>query len=129
MGGIFTVARGVLSAGWLPWALIGVLGIVCAFLYLRIDTVNANAEAARQRAEGLALINQSNAVMVNHYRQGRDRAEAAVIAETERFKRVSSDFNQLRSRIDNAPPNGCVGPAVRAVIDGLRQQSAADHQN
>ncbi|OAZ14338.1 hypothetical protein [Thalassospira indica] len=107
--------------------LLGVaLLVVVGFMVMRLQTVNARLETAQSKAENLLKTNVENALEVAEYKRRQKTIETAIKAEQDRRKGVQLQLTELRSRIDNAPHNGCVGPAVHAVIDGLRIQPA-DH--
>ncbi|MBL4839921.1 MAG: hypothetical protein JKY47_03720 [Thalassospira sp.] len=109
--------------------LLGVaLLVVVGFMAMRLQTVNARLETAQSKAENLLKTNVENALEVAEYKRRQQNIETAIKAEQDRRRGVQDQLTELRSRIDNAPHDGCVGPAVHAVIDGLRIQSA-DHKD
>lgn len=111
------------GANWkllLGFALIVVIG----FLWLRLQVVNARLEASQTYVLELEATNTENKLEIDRYKQDQQRNEATIRSEQERRKGILIQLAQLRSRIDDAPHNGCVGPAVHAVIDGLRTPAA-----
>tara|TARA_R110000824_G_scaffold396670_3_gene598436 strand:+ start:739 stop:1107 length:369 start_codon:yes stop_codon:yes gene_type:complete len=104
------------------------LFVVVGFMTMRLQTVNARLETAQSKVQNLLKTNVENALEVAEYKRRQQNIETAIKAEQNRRKGVQLQLTELRSRIDNAPHDGCVGPAVHAVIDGLRIQSA-DHKD
>lgn len=121
---------GIFSLAASKWKLLlgVVLLVVVVFMAMRLQTVNARLETAQSKAENLLKTNVENALEVAEYKRRQKTIETAIKAEQDRRKGVQLQLTELRSRIDNAPHNGCVGPAVNAVIDGLRIQPA-DHKD
>tara|TARA_R110000803_G_scaffold54731_5_gene111479 strand:+ start:1146 stop:1514 length:369 start_codon:yes stop_codon:yes gene_type:complete len=102
------------------------LFVVIGFLWLRLQVVNARLDASQSYVLELEATNTQNTLEIDRYKQQQLRNAIAVKAEQERRKGTDVELTELRSRIDDAPQNGCVGPAVHAVIDGLR--TPADRQ-
>tara|TARA_E500000318_G_scaffold111877_2_gene132319 strand:- start:3715 stop:4092 length:378 start_codon:yes stop_codon:yes gene_type:complete len=121
---------GIFSLAASKWKLLlgVVLLVVVGFMAMRLQTVNARLETAQSKAENLMKTNVENALEVAEYKRRQKNIETAIKAEQDRRKGVQLQLSELRSRIDNAPHDGCVGPAVNAVIDGLRSQPA-DHKD
>ncbi|MET4733467.1 putative transcriptional regulator [Thalassospira sp. MBR-102] len=105
-------------------ALIAALG----FTAMRLQTVNARLETAQSKVANLQKTNAENALEIAEFKRIQKNTEATIRAEQDRRKDIQNQLANLRSRIDDAPHDGCVGPAVHAVIDGLRVQSA-DHKD
>ena len=126
MPAVFGVFR-LIGANWkmlVGVALIAVLG----FTAMRLQTVNARLETAQSKVATLEKTNAENALEIAEFKRIQKNTEATIRAEQDRRNDVQSQLTNLRSRIDDAPHDGCVGPAVHAVIDGLRVQSA-DHKD
>lgn len=121
---------GILKIAGANWKLlVGVaLIVVVGLLAMRLQTVDARLEAAQSKVEYLVKTNVENALEIVEFERNQKNTEAAIKSEQDRRKGVQDQLTELRSRIDNAPHDGCVGPAVHAVIDGLRSQSA-DHKD
>tara|TARA_A100000171_G_scaffold23664_1_gene22008 strand:+ start:13297 stop:13665 length:369 start_codon:yes stop_codon:yes gene_type:complete len=102
------------------------LFVVIGFLWLRLQVVNARLDASQSYVLELEATNTQNTLEIDRYKQQQLRNAIAVQVEQARRKGIDAELTELRSRIDDAPQNGCVGPAVHAVIDGLR--TPADRQ-
>ena len=102
------------------------LFVVIGFLWLRLQVVNARLDASQSYVLELEATNTQNTLEIDRYKQQQLRNAIAVQVEQARSKGIDAELTELRSRIDDAPQNGCVGPAVHAVIDGLR--TPADRQ-
>jgi septal ring factor EnvC (AmiA/AmiB activator) len=98
------------------------------FLWLRLQTVNAQLEARQADVRELQNINRSNMAEISRYKAEKRRNDAALIAEQERRYKVKSQLDELRREIATTPRNGCVGPAVHGLIDSLRNADA-DHKD
>ncbi|QDP60139.1 MAG: hypothetical protein Unbinned1312contig1001_19 [Prokaryotic dsDNA virus sp.] len=88
--------------------------------------MNARLDASQSYVLELEATNTQNTLEIDRYKQQQLRNAIAVQVEQARRKGIDAELTELRSRIDDAPQNGCVGPAVHAVIDGLR--TPADRQ-
>ncbi|RCK44804.1 hypothetical protein TH25_19290 [Thalassospira profundimaris] len=100
------------------------LATTIGFLWLRLQTVNAQLEARQADVRELRTINRSNVAEISRYEAEKRRADAAIIAEQIRRQKVTSQLDELRREITSAPRNGCVGPAVHGLIDSLRNAGA-----
>jgi chromosome segregation ATPase len=104
------------------------LATTIGFLWLRLQTVNAQLEARQADVRELQNINRSNMAEISRYKAEKRRNDAALIAEQERRYKVKSQLDELRREIATTPRNGCVGPAVHGLIDSLRNADA-DHKD
>jgi chromosome segregation ATPase len=104
------------------------LATTIGFLWLRLQTVNAQLEARQADVRELQNINRSNMAEISRYETEKRRANDAIIAEQIRRQKVKSQLDELRREVASAPRNGCVGPAVRGLIDSLRNADA-DHKD
>lgn len=118
-------ALGLLKLAGANWKLLLGIALIVAigFLWLRLQVVNARLEATQTYVLGLEATNTQNKLEIDRYKRDQQRNEATIKAEQERRKDVHIQLTELRSRIDDAPHDGCVGPAVHAVIDGLRTET------
>lgn len=118
-------ALGFLKLAGANWKLVAGIVLLAAigFLWLRLEAAQARLEAAQTYVLQLETANTENKLEIDRYQREQRRNEEAIKAEQDRRKGVQAQLSELRSRIDDAPTNGCVGPAVHAVIDGMRRQT------
>ncbi|MBO6805748.1 hypothetical protein [Thalassospira sp.] len=121
---------GILKIAGANWKLLVGVALIAAtvFLWLRLEVVKARLDATQTYVVELETTNTQNLLEIDRYKRDQKMNDMAIKAEQDRRKGVQDQLTELRSRIDNAPHDGCVGPAVHAVINGLRSQSA-DHKD
>ena len=112
---IWLIAGGVI-------AVIGVIG----WLYLTRAAALSDLDAAHARYDQLQSAHSATLDSLDRARKDADRAEVIRQTEVKRRQTVEALNRSLQKGIDNAPDNGCVGPAVRSVLDGLRN-AGTDH--
>jgi hypothetical protein len=72
-----------------------------------------------QRAELKAELAQTQAEVA-----ARDQAISAIEKTAQAAAERAVQIQPIRQEVNNAPSGGCVGPAVRAAVDGLRRLQA-----
>ncbi|WP_339774193.1 hypothetical protein [uncultured Thalassospira sp.] len=123
--GFITAARFVMANG--RWFLIGggVL-LVAGFLWsYQVRLANARADAAQARYQVLVDANAANLKTIERMQADRAAADAAILREQRRRKQAETKFSELLKGVNDAPVDGCVGPAVRGVFDRLRSDTAS----
>lgn len=98
--------------------IITVLGSL--FALWRVAIADLDAMTARY-----GKLESAHAVTVGSFSQMRDaidESQQAVRDERVRRLSVETHYEKLMGKVNEAPENGCVGPAVRGVLDGLRSK-------
>jgi len=130
---LFTRAAGAA----IPWRAVGLGALALAIggailvLALRLDAVQASAQAARAERD-LARAHRDTLEQalgetleaVEQVQAAAARNEAALTAELAATADRARRFARIREEVThatNAHPAGCVGPAVSAALDGLRR--------
>lgn len=101
-------------------AVLMIAAIVGGWAY--VQSLKTSLAAERQLSEARE---QARATAINSLNQARKAHDQALVALQELERKRAEDarrISQLRREISNAPDGGCVGPAVRGVLDGLRQE-------
>jgi gamma-glutamyl:cysteine ligase YbdK (ATP-grasp superfamily) len=125
--GIATLLRFAL-ANWRVLLIGSGVILVAGFLWsYQVRLANARADAAAARYQVLVDTNAANLQTINRMRADRATIDAAILREQQRRKQAETKFDELLKGVNDAPDNGCVGPAVRGLFDRLREQSASDH--
>ncbi|OSQ30389.1 hypothetical protein, partial [Thalassospira sp. MCCC 1A01428] len=75
----------------------------------------------------LADANAANLKTIERMQADRAAADAAMLREQQRRKQAETKFAELLKGVNDAPDDGCVGPAVSGLFDRLREQAASDH--
>lgn len=78
-------------------------------------------DAAEARAAVLDSARASAVATLDTARRQHDRAVTALAELESRQRAAAARSTRLTREVAHAPADGCVGPAVRAVADGLRQ--------
>jgi hypothetical protein len=100
-----------------------VLAVVVAggWLWMSRASALSDLEAAQARYNQLEAAHTGTLAALDRVRKDAEIADSIIARETARRQAVESLNAELTRSIDNAPDNGCVGPAVRSVVDGLRE--------
>ncbi|WP_417844853.1 hypothetical protein [Thalassospira sp.] len=127
MVAFITAARFVL-ANWRLVLIGGGVVLAAGFLWLyQVRLANARADAAQARYQVLADANAANLKTIERMQADRAAADAAILREQQRRKQAETKFTELLKGVNDAPDDGCVGPAVSGLFDRLREQAASDH--
>lgn len=103
-----------------------VLAVVVAggWLWMSRAAALSDLEAAQARYNQLNSAHIGTLATLGRVRRDAKIANSIIERETKRRQVVESLNAKLTRSVDNAPDNGCVGPAVRSVVDGLREATA-----
>jgi len=111
------------------WRLILIGGgviLVAGFLWsYQVRLANARADAAQAKYQALADANMANLQTIAQMQTDRAMADAAIVREQARRMQAETKFSELLKGVNDAPIDGCVGPAVRGVFDRLRSDTAS----
>lgn len=111
------------------WRLILIGGgviLVAGFLWsYQVRLANARADAAQAKYQALADANMANLQTIAQMQTDRAMADAAIVREQARRMQAETKFSELLKGVNDAPIDGCVGPAVRGVFDRLRSDAAS----
>ena len=125
--GFATLLRFAL-ANWRFVLIGGGVVLAAGFLWLyQVRLANARADAAQARYQVLADANAANLKTIERMQADRAAADAAMLREQQRRKQAETKFAELLKGVNDAPDDGCVGPAVSGLFDRLREQAASDH--
>lgn len=123
MGGVLKLVGGFFSGSTLWW-LVGAVGVgLVAFAgmqTLRLNAAEARVEAADTRVARWRDANIQNMETIDRLRLARSRIEVALSDERDRRSRSEARYKSFIEGVNDAPENGCVGPAVRGLFDRLR---------
>lgn len=123
MSGVLKLVGGFFSGSTLWW-LIGAVGIgLVAFAgmqTLRLNAAEARVEAADIRVARWRDANIQNMETIDRLRLARSRIEVALSDERDRRSKSEARYKSFIEGVNDAPENGCVGPAVRGLFDRLR---------
>lgn len=123
MGGVLKLVGGFFSGSTLWW-LIGAIGVgLVAFAgmqTLRLNAAEARVEAADIRVARWRDANIQNMETIDRLRLARSRIEVALSDERDRRSKSEARYKSFIEGVNDAPENGCVGPAVRGLFDRLR---------
>lgn len=123
MGGVLKLVGGLFSGGTLWW-LIGAVGVgLVAFAgvqTVRLDAAEARVEAADVRIARWRGANIQNMETIDRLRLARSRIEVALSEERDRRAQSEARYKSFIEGVNDAPENGCVGPAVLGLFDRLR---------
>jgi hypothetical protein len=132
MGGVLKMVSGFFSGGSLWW----IIGVAAAALVatvgiqtVRLDAANARIEAADLRVARWRDANIQNLETIERLRRARYRIESALFEERARRSRAENEYRLYLEGVDDAPDDGCVGPAVRGLFDRLRNSAGTDSGN
>lgn len=123
MGGILKLIGGFFSGSTLWWLIGGVgIGLVAfaGMQTLRLNAAEARVEAADVRISRWRDANIQNMETIERLRLARSRIEVALSEERDRRSRSEARYKSFIEGVNDAPDNGCVGPAVRGLFDRLR---------
>ena len=127
MGGALKLVGGFFSGSTLWW-LIGAVGLgLVAFAgmqTLRLNAAEARVEAADTRVARWRDANIQNMETIDRLRLARSRIEVALSDERDRRSKSEARYKSFIEGVNDAPENGCVGPAVRGLFDRLRSDGA-----
>lgn len=127
MGGVLKLVGGFFSGSTLWW-LIGAVGVgLIAFAgmqTLRLNAAEARVEAADIRVARWRDANIQNMETIDRLRLARSRIEVALSDERDRRSKSEARYKSFIEGVNDAPENGCVGPAVRGLFDRLRGDGA-----
>ncbi|MFV1851659.1 MAG: hypothetical protein ACMZ66_13230 [Thalassospira sp.] len=127
MGGVLKLVGGFFSGSTLWW-LIGAVGVgLIAFAgmqTLRLNAAEARVEAADIRVARWRDANIQNMETIDRLRLARTRIEVALSDERDRRSKSEARYKSFIEGVNDAPENGCVGPAVRGLFDRLRGDGA-----
>jgi len=110
--------------GYLRLAIGGAVVLVIGTLFALYRVAAADLNAARARYSTLNDAHTVTLETVNMLRLDALANTLAVDAERDRRKTAEALYVELTKGIDDAPNDGCVGPAVRSVFDGMRRARA-----
>lgn len=110
-----------LSAGIRLWAYsaaaLAALSLLAALLWYRAEAISAAARLDTLRSAHAATLDTLARVEADQRRT--DAAQLAIMAEVKRRAARSAAILEDIRHVET--PDGCVGPAVRAALDGLRR--------
>lgn len=111
---------------WLIGGVVLAVIVVGGWLWMSRAAALSDLEAAQARYNQLEAAHTGTLAALDRVRKDAEIADSIIMRETTRRQAVESLNAKLTRSIDNAPDNGCVGPAVRSVVDGLRA-ATTDH--
>lgn len=127
MGGVLKLVGGFFSGSTLWW-LIGAVGVgLLAFAgvqTVRLDAAMARVEVADVRIARWRDANIQNMETIDRLRRARSRIEVALSEERDRRSRSEARYKSFIEGVNDAPDDGCVGPAVRGLFDSMRGDGA-----
>lgn len=105
------------------WRLAAGAAVVAAGIgaWLYVSHLRSDLDATKARAAVLDSARSKAVATLDTARRQHDHAMAALAEMEARQQTVASRLNRIKTEIAHAPADGCVGPAVRTVVDGLRQ--------
>tara|TARA_R110001583_G_scaffold193866_5_gene363490 strand:+ start:51997 stop:52383 length:387 start_codon:yes stop_codon:yes gene_type:complete len=111
-GRIWLIAGiGIVTAGIL---------MTLAIYHYRLAAANAQIDQAKTSYHLLKQSYDITAATLATVQAEQAKSSKIVATEINRRKQTETALSRLRERIENVPEGGCVGPAVRSVIDQLR---------
>ncbi|OSQ42282.1 hypothetical protein [Thalassospira sp. MCCC 1A01428] len=123
--GFATLLRFAL-ANWRLILIGGGVTLVAGFLWsYQVRLANARADALQAKYQALADANMANLQTIAQMQADRAMADAAIVREQARRMQAETKFSELLKGVNDAPIDGCVGPAVRGVFDRLRSDAAS----
>lgn len=124
----FIAAARFALANWRLVLIGGGVVLAAGFLWLyQVRLAAARADAAQARYQVLADANAANLKTIERMQADRVAVDAAMLREQRRRKQAENKFAELLKGVNDAPDDGCVGPAVSGLFDRLREQAASDH--
>ena len=129
MGGVFKMVSGFFTGGSLWWIVGGaavVLVTTVGIQTFRLDVAQARIEAADVRIARWRDANIQNIETIDRLRLARSRIEVVLSDERARRARAETKYRTYLEGVNDAPDDGCVGPAVRGLFDGLRDGAGTD---
>ena len=129
MGGVLKMVSGFFTGGSLWWIVGGAAAVLVATVGIqtvRLDAAQSRIEAADLRIARWRDANIQNLETLDRLRRARSRIEGALADERGRRARAETKYRIYLEGVNDAPDDGCVGPAVRGLFDGLRGNTGTD---
>lgn len=127
MGGGVKMVSGLFTGGSLWW-LVGAVGVglltFAGVQTLRLNAAEARVEAADTRVARWRDANIQNMETIDRLRLAISRIEVALADERDRRSKSEAMYKSFIEGVNDAPDNGCVGPAVRGLFDSMRGDGA-----
>jgi len=133
MRNIFTLVAGAVTGGGMMWwFVVGGVGLLFAAVSvqtIRLDGAQARIEAEQMRSVRWRDASIENMETINRLRLAGARIERALADERVRRSGAEARYRTLMEGVNDAPNDGCVGPAVGGLFDRLRDDARADPDN
>jgi hypothetical protein len=111
----------LLTAWRFRWLIAGgAIVLLIAGLWWRLDVAKADLEIAQSHVAILQSAHKTTINTLDQVETEHRRQLTALEAEAAHHAARARQFNTLRNEVRNEPSDGCVGPAVRRALDGLR---------
>ncbi|MBR9780845.1 MAG: hypothetical protein GYB52_20785 [Rhodospirillales bacterium] len=114
------------------WVVVGGVGLLFAAVgvqTIRLDGAQARIEAEQMRSVRWRDASIENMETINRLRLAGARIERVLSEERDRRSGAEARYRTLMEGVNDAPNDGCVGPAVRGLFDRLRDDAGADPDN
>ncbi|QPL37277.1 hypothetical protein [Thalassospira sp. B30-1] len=133
MRNIFKLVAGAFTGGGMMWwFVVGGVGLLFAAVSvqtIRLDGAQARIEAEQMRSVRWRDASIENMETINRLRLAGARIERALADERVRRSGAEARYRTLMEGVNDAPNDGCVGPAVGGLFDRLRDDARADPDN
>ncbi|MBL4839692.1 MAG: hypothetical protein JKY47_02540 [Thalassospira sp.] len=132
MRNIFKLVTGAITGGGMMWWIAGGVALLVAIIgvqTIRLDGAQARIEAEQMRSVRWRDASIENMETINRLRLAGARIERALADERDRRSGVEARYRTLMEGVNDAPNDGCVGPAVRGLFDRLRDDAGTDPDN
>ncbi|HBN47967.1 MAG TPA: hypothetical protein DD465_01915 [Thalassospira sp.] len=132
MRNIFKLVTGAITGGGMIWWIAGGVAFLIAAVgvqTIRLDGAQARIEAEQMRSVRWRDASIENMETINRLRLAGARIERALADERDRRSGLEARYRTLMEGVNDAPNDGCVGPAVRGLFDRLRDDAGTDLDN
>ncbi|WP_430470092.1 hypothetical protein [Thalassospira lucentensis] len=132
MRNIFKLVASAFTGGGLVWWIAGGAALLVAAVgvqTIRLDGAQARIEAEQMRSVRWRDASIENMETINRLRLASARIERALSEERDRRSGAEARYRSLMEGLNDAPNDGCVGPAVRGLFDRLRDDVGTDPDN
>ena len=133
MRNIFKLVAGAFTGGGMIWwFVVGGVGVLFAAVgvqTIRLDGAQAQIEAEQLRSVRWRDASIENMETISRLRLAGARIERALADERDRRSGAEARYRSLMEGVNDAPNDGCVGPAVRGLFDRLRNDAGTDPDN
>ena len=125
-------AKYLTGGGMIWWFVVGGVGLLFAAVgvqTIRLDGAQARIEAEQMRSVRWRDASIENMETIKRLRLASARIERALSDERDRRSGAEARYRSLMEGVNDAPNDGCVGPAVRGLFDRLRNDTGTDPDN